>query len=73
MELKPCPFCGTVPVTDVRVTKMGGGEDHIDFSVVCEKCGTCKSSRLKIVRRATYGDVEDAMSTALDAWNRRAE
>lgn len=27
-ELKKCPFCGASPRTEVRVTKMDGGEEH---------------------------------------------
>ena len=36
-KLKRCPFCGVVPRTELRVTKMGGTEDHIEFAVHCIK------------------------------------
>ena len=32
-ELKRCPFCGVLPRTEVSVTKMGGSEDHVDFTM----------------------------------------
>lgn len=71
-ELKRCPFCGGLPATEVRVTQMGGGEDHIDFSVICTVCGTDKTARLKIKGKACFTDVEQSMDTAIKAWNRRA-
>ena len=72
-ELKPCPFCGCCPTTEVRVTQMGGGTDNVDFSVVCRECGAYRTSRMKIARTAVFMDVEKAMSQAIEVWNRRAE
>lgn len=71
-DLKPCPFCGQIPTTEVRVTQMGGGEDHIDFTVVCGNCGTYKTSRLKLIKTGVFMDAEKAMQEAICAWNRRA-
>ena len=71
VELKSCPFCGAIATTEVRVTQMGGGTDHVDFTVVCSSCGTYKTSRLKIAKCATFWDVENAMNQAENAWNRR--
>lgn len=72
-ELKRCPFCGLSPRTEVRVTQMGGDTDNIDFSIVCEECGTFKTIRLKIAKRACFLDVEISMEKAINAWNQRAE
>ncbi len=72
-DLKPCPFCGSSPRTEVRVTQMGGDTDNIDFSIVCEECGTSKTFRMKIVKKAYFLDVEKAMELAANAWNQRAE
>lgn len=72
-ELKQCPFCGSLPTTEVRVTQMGGNTDNVDFSVVCVNCGTFKTVRLKINKKAVFMDVEKAMSQAIEAWNKRAE
>ena len=70
--LKQCPFCGTIPRTEVQVTKMGGGEDHVAFSIHCTECGTDKTVVLKIAGRGYFPDVEDAMAKAIEAWNKRA-
>lgn len=71
--LKICPFCGHLPTTKVKVTQMGGGEDHIDFSVVCEECGTDKTVRLKIKKSCVFMDVDNAMEQVTKAWNRRVD
>ena len=72
-ELKPCPFCGNIPTTEVRVTKMGGGEDIVDFTVICNECGTYKNERLRIKYNATFMDVDNIMANVFEAWNRRAK
>ena len=72
-ELKRCPFCGGLPTTEVRVTQKGGNTDNVDFSVVCVDCGTFKTVRLKINKKALFMDVEIAMSQTIEAWNKRAE
>ena len=71
-ELKPCPFCGGIATTEVRVTQMGGETDNVDFTVVCNECGTYKTMRLKIAKKAVFLDVAKAMTQAIEAWNRRA-
>lgn len=71
--LKICPFCGSIPTTEVRVTQMGGGEDHIDFSIVCEKCGISKTVRLIIKKTCPFFDVYNAMEQVTKAWNRRVD
>lgn len=70
--LKICPFCGHLPTTEVKVTQMGGGEDHVDFTVVCEKCGIHKTVRLKLRPTAVFMDVEKAMEEVVKAWNTRS-
>jgi len=72
-ELKPCPFCGGLPTTEVRVTQKGGDTDNVDFSVVCSNCGTYKIARLKIVKAAVFLDVDCAMEKAIKAWNMRVQ
>ena len=72
-ELKRCPFCGGLPTTEVRVTRMSGDADHVDFSVVCVDCGTFKTVRLKIAKKAVFMDVEKAISQTIETWNKRAE
>lgn len=72
-ELKRCPFCGMSPRTEVRVTKMGGTEDQIDFSIHCTNCGIDKTIRLKIVAYADFADVNKAQAKVIEAWNQRME
>ena len=72
-ELKRCPFCGTSPRTEVRVAKMGGGEDQIDFSIYCTNCGIDKTVRLKIATYANFIDVNKAQAEVIKAWNQRIE
>jgi len=70
-ELKRCPFCGELPRTEVRVTKMGGTEDQVDFSIHCINCGVSKTVRLKIVAYANFIDVDKALAEVIKAWNQR--
>lgn len=70
-ELERCPFCGTLPRTEVRVTKMGGTEDQIDFSIYCTNCGVMKTVRLKIVAYASFIDINRAQEEVIKAWNQR--
>ncbi len=71
-ELKRCPFCGELPRTEVRVTKMMGGlEDQVDFSIHCPKCGVSKRTSLRIVGYADFIDVNKAESDVIAAWNQR--
>lgn len=72
-EIKRCPFCGSSPRTEVSVTKMGGTEDHVDFSIHCTDCGVRKTVRLKIVGYANFIDVDKAVSDVIKAWNQRIE
>ena len=70
-ELKRCPFCGEIPRTEVRVTQMGRGEDHVDFTIHCTNCGTEKTVRLKIATYANFLDVEKVEEQVIQAWNQR--
>lgn len=70
-ELKRCPFCGELPRTEVRVTQMGGTEDHVDFSIHCTNCGISKTVRIKIFEYANFVDVDKAIYEVIKAWNRR--
>lgn len=72
-ELKRCPFCGGLPTTEVRVTQMSSDTDNVDFSVVCEDCGTFKTVRLKIAKKTVFMDVEKAMLQVIETWNKRVE
>lgn len=72
-ELKKCPFCGVVPRTELRVMKMGGTEDHIEFAVHCVGCGVERTVTLRFVAYANFMDVEKAITEVIEAWNQRKE
>ncbi len=72
-ELKRCPFCGGLPTTEVRAIQRYGEADIINFSVVCENCGTSKTVKLKRATKIEFMDVEKSMSQTIEAWNRRAD
>jgi uncharacterized Zn finger protein len=72
-ELKCCPFCGGLPTTEVIMKHVCCDVDVADFSVVCKDCGTFKTVRLKIAKKALFTDIEKAMSQTIEAWNKRAE
>lgn len=71
LKLKPCPFCGSLPQTRVEIASMGGGSDRIDFSIVCDKCGTQKGVRLYTTEGKTFADVQESMEMVTEIWNRR--
>ena len=70
-NLLRCPFCGNLPKTEVKVTQMGGGEDHVGCCVVCEECGVNKCIRLKIKNTTNFLTVEQAMEKVQNVWNHR--
>ena len=72
-DLKTCPFCGASPRTEMSVSKMGGGEDKVDFYIRCPDCGTAKLVRLTIHGYVNFVDVDIAIDDVIKAWNQRAE
>lgn len=70
-ELKSCPFCGTLPRTEMSIVNMGGVEDQVDFSIHCHNCGITKTVRLKFNAYASFFDVDKAEEQVVEAWNRR--
>ena len=70
-KLKPCPFCGSLPQTWVEISSMGGGYDRIDFSVVCDKCGTRKKVALYTSEHKTFADVQESIDLVTEIWNKR--
>lgn len=72
-NLKRCPFCGGLAQTEVQIMMVGGDSDRIAFSVVCDKCGTTKTTNLHLRKKCSFLDVEKAMSEAIKKWNMRAE
>ena len=55
-ELKPCPFCGSQPIT----FNTGNAYPEIYYRVICPN-NCCMQSKLY-----------DSLADAIEAWNRRA-
>ena len=83
IELKPCPFCGCVPVLthgDIKLTKSGekiDGDLYTYWSIRCNNCGTEKSGYLSeyfFTKEETLKIRENynGKAKAIEAWNRRA-
>ena len=71
LKLKPCPFCGSLPQTNIEIASMGGGSDRINFSVVCGKCGTNKTVALYTKEYKTFTDVQESILLVTEMWNKR--
>ena len=68
--LKRCPFCGTEPTTAINLSKCGGGELRLKFSVVCPNCKTSKGF-VREVEGENFGRYIDIMADVINIWNRR--
>lgn len=69
-ELKSCPFCGGLPITEVHYWKCGAGELELVASVICTKCDTSKSVRFG-ANNKSFADFENAFAKAKNLWNSR--
>lgn len=69
-ELKPCPFCGKLPRTNVEWRECGGNDLVLEFSVKCDNCGIKRSYR-KDVNNATFSKYVNMMNEAVKLWNER--
>lgn len=70
MELKPCPFCGTIPYLEKRPLWSGSHGYHgcYIYDIHCEKCGCY----VNLGRNDTiYITDEEAKQNAINAWNQR--
>lgn len=74
-ELKPCPFCGTVPYIErLPLWETYGGHTHgyygcYKYDIQCHKCGCA----IPLPQNDTiYRKDEEARQNAIDTWNKRA-
>lgn len=71
-DLQHCPFCGGLAKTEVKIVKMGGDDDQIDFGVCCTKCGVRRTVSMNFSYKCSFADVVNAMEKATVFWNMRA-
>lgn len=71
-EIKSCPFCGGLAQTAIRITRMGGDRNTIEFSVYCVECRVQKWALLNFEDEASFADVEMAMERALEKWKQES-
>lgn len=68
-DLKPCPFCGETPITEIGLARYGKLGDCITIKVVCAECHVTKSV---YIREGTDFDaVKDTMNKVISGWNER--
>lgn len=68
-KLRPCPFCGEEPKTEIRQTR-----DGFSFDVVCPKCKAEQSAKWMEMAHAglpTFDDFADRINEAISFWNTR--
>ena len=74
-ELKPCPFCGSMPKCGVEFYESCGEEVKLSAVVECTGCGIRKREIFKATDNVTFipfWDYEKAFSKVIKEWNRRA-
>ena len=69
-KLKPCPFCGRQPKTNVNYRQYGGGDLVLEFATTCSHCGVKRSIKEE-VENASFGLYIDMMDKAIELWNGR--
>ena len=73
-ELKPCPFCGSMPQCGTMFYESRGGEVKLAAVVECTGCGVRKRVIFKASEDMTYVpffNFDNAFSKVLNEWNRR--
>lgn len=74
IELKPCPWCGTLPTMRRISTGLEHGDYVVWFAVECDKCHI-QFKAPTVVTTDCDGRVriiQEGYSEALNQWNRRA-
>ena len=65
-DLKPCPFCGGEPLLMQK--------ENNSWYVTCNSCSASSKEHAPraVIPWEAYHALQDAVSKAVDAWNRRA-
>lgn len=72
-ELKPCPFCGSIPLLEKKPLWSEHGHGYYgcyEFDIHCPKVD-CGCRILLLNNNTIYFSEEKAMENAVNTWNRR--
>ncbi len=75
-DLKPCPFCGSIPNCGVKFYEGCGAEVRLAAVVECTGCGIRKCEIFKATDNITlipFWDYEKAFTKVIQDWNTRAK
>lgn len=75
-ELKPCPFCGSIPQSGVDFYESCGKSVILAATVECTGCGIRKRKIFKATDNVSYVsfyDYDNAFEEVIKAWNMRVE
>ena len=67
--LKPCPFCGQEPKTDIHYVARGGGDLTLKFLIRCG-CGVERGCH-KDMNYESFDEYISMMDKAIELWNDR--
>lgn len=73
-ELKPCPFCGSIPQCGVEFYSTYGGEVKLSAVVECTGCGIRKRNIFKVTDSVSFipfYDYDNAFAEVIKEWNKR--
>lgn len=74
-DLKPCPFCGSIPQCGTEFYESRGSEVKLAATVECTGCGVRKRVIFKASDPAAYVpffDFDNAFDDVISKWNMRA-
>ncbi len=72
-ELKPCPFCGSIPLLEKKPLWSEHGHGYYgcyEFDIHCPKVD-CGCRILLLNNNTIYFSEEEAMENAVNTWNKR--
>lgn len=68
-QIKPCPFCGEAPLTEIGLARYGMLGDCVAIKIVCAECHVVKS--IYIRDGTDFNAVREAMDKIVERWNIR--
>lgn len=74
-KLKPCPFCGSAPVTYIGFEGRSMGYSVVSANISCEKCKFVMSFKMSydtVTGMTNFESVDRGMNRLAAQWNERA-